>query len=148
MYPLLVYLHLASVAVWVGGDVLLTVQTVRLTRGGDDRGAGMLARLDAAGAVVMPPAALGAFATGLGLIVTTGVGFGALWVQVGIAGVVASTVLADVFTRCASLRFVASAEQGAGPDLAAARRHLIALSVANVVLLAGVMAAMVFKPTG
>ena len=69
----------------------------------------MLAQLDAAGAVVMPPAARGVIVSGVALAVTSGVGFGPLWVQGGVAGVVASTVLAGVFTRRAGRRFEALA---------------------------------------
>jgi uncharacterized membrane protein len=149
-YLLLKFLHVLAVSVWIGGIVALVVLNGRMAREGDTS---MLAALgkqsEYFGRSVLGPAMGIALLAGFG---AAGVGrfpFSTLWIAWGIIGFVLSIIIGVVAVGRASGALSEAARQGGhgNPAVAPLRQRLITLNVVNLLLLASIVWAMVFKPT-
>jgi len=148
MYELLLYIHIVSAVIWVGGAVYVQLLAIRVGRSDDPTEAPRMARhFEALGRWVFVPAAT--------LIIVTGAvmtaqmwNFGQLWIAVSIGLWVLSAAIGAVFLAPGSKRAVALFE-AEGPSSVAGRRvigRLFLVSRLELVSFAVIIALMVFKP--
>src|SRR5262245_21047142 len=98
-YELLLFGHLAFVAIWVGGDVMLQVMYLRAKAAGAERTVAFVEDVEWIGSRILTPAALVVVALGFGLL---GESDGAYelsqtWVWLGLAAFAFSFVLGAGF---------------------------------------------------
>ena len=147
-YQLFMFLHIACVVVWLGSGLTLLIL-----------GAAAVARRDTAAIVsvasrdvavltrIFGPAALGALLCGLAMTWIAW-DFQTLWILIGLAGFAVSAVYGGTVIRQASDR-LSSAIRKYGPEstLASAEaRRLLVIGRFDTILLAVIVADMVFKP--
>ncbi|MGH2462928.1 MAG: DUF2269 family protein [Candidatus Limnocylindria bacterium] len=148
MYQLLLYIHIVSGVIWVGGAVYVQLLAIRVGRSDDPAETARMARhFEALGSRVFVPAAL--------LIIVTGAvmtaqmwSFGQLWIAVSIALWVLSAAIGAVFLAPGSRR-AAALFDAEGPASLAGRRvlaRLFLVSRLELVSFAVIIALMVFKP--
>jgi uncharacterized membrane protein len=146
---LLKFVHVVSAIVWIGGLVALVTLNARMARAGNGM---MMAALgqqsEFFGRSVLGPAMGLTLLAGLATAGVAGFPFTSAWIVWGIAGFVLSIAIGVVAVgRAAASLADLAREAGPGdPRVDAARRRLIALNVANILLLLSIVWAMVFKP--
>jgi uncharacterized membrane protein len=150
LYLWLKFVHVAAVAVWVGGTVALVVLNARIGRAGNPAAqAAMGLQSEAFGRTVIGPAMAITLLAGLWMAGQFGIPFTTLWIVWGLVGFVAFILIGIVATNRAASELAALA-RSAGPDdprVAALRGRLGALGVLNILVLLSVIWAMVIKPT-
>ncbi len=148
-YEVVKWLHVLSGAAWIGGGAVLLVLHLRMQAARDAAALAALATHTAAlGDRYFAPLAMLTLLTGAGAVQLGDWGFTTAWVLVGFAGFLASGALAGtVGGRTA--RAIVERVAADGPESAALgplRRRHRAIMVADVTILAAVVAAMVAKP--
>jgi uncharacterized membrane protein len=150
IYLLLKYLHILAAIVWVGGMVALTVLNTRLAAAGDPAVRAALGRQSEwFGRNAIGPAMAIVLLAGLAAAGRIGFPFSSLWIAWGLAGFVLSIAIGVVAVgrTAAQLGEVARGAGMADPRVAALGRRIGVLSWINLLILASVVYAMVFKPT-
>ncbi|HEX9738963.1 MAG TPA: DUF2269 family protein [Candidatus Limnocylindria bacterium] len=148
MYELLVYVHIVSAVIWVGGAVYVQLLAMRVGGSDDPAELPRIARhFESLGSRVFVPAAL--------LIIITGAvmtaqmwSFGQLWIAVSIALWVLSALAGALILAPGSKR-AATLFEAEGPSSAAGRRvigRLFLVSRLELMSFAVIIALMVFKP--
>ena len=149
LYSTLKFIHVASMAFWIGGVFTMLVLNRILNASGDRTTLQGLGRLGGAISMrVFMPAMLVTVITGIGLVQVGKLSFGATWVAWGIVGVVVSFVLGGVLTGGTARKLGQQIASGQiTPDqVAAVQRRILTYSVLNLVLLLSIIWAMVAKP--
>jgi putative copper export protein len=145
----LMLLHIAAAITWIGGLLALGVVTARLARSGDGAAFLVVRRQSTFfGQAIVAPAAVVTLLAGGAMVARLGLSFTTLWVVWGVVGIAASLLLGAFPLRRAgeaadSLAVTAPDD----PRLRPLQNRLVALSALNLLLLASVVWAMVFKPT-
>jgi uncharacterized membrane protein len=149
LYLTLKFVHVAAVIVWLGGLLALGVVTARMARGGDTAGFAALRRQSQFfGQSIVAPASLVTLLAGGVMVARAGFGFTSLWVVWGVVGIVASLLLgAFPIRRTGEAVDALASDVPDDPHLIGLQNRLAVLSAVNLVLLASVVWAMVFKPT-
>jgi uncharacterized membrane protein len=149
LYLLLKFVHVAAIIVWVGGIVALTLLNARVAGSGNAAAQAEMGRLsEYFGSVAIGPAMIVAVLAGIATAWRIGFPFSSLWIIWGLVGFVLSGALIGFIGRTAR-QF---GELPAGPGQAAAqaesiRGRLLTLNAVNILILASVVWAMIFKPT-
>jgi protoporphyrinogen IX oxidase len=150
LYLWLKFIHVAAVAVWVGGIFALTVLNARLARMGDPAGVAAVGQQsEAFGRTVIGPAMGIVLIAGLWMAGQFGIPFTSLWIVWGLAGFVIFILLGVVALgrTGAELGALVRAEGPNNPRVAALRQRITLVSWLNLLVLASVIWAMVVKPT-
>ena len=148
MYQLLVYLHILSGVVWVGGAVYAQAIAIRVSRSDDPTELPkMAAHLAVLGNRVFLPAAVLIIVTGVAMTLQAW-SFGQLWIALAVALWVLSAALGGIYVgpRIARVGQLFDAE---GPTSAAARsllERLFLVSRLELVSFLVIIGLMVFKP--
>ena len=149
LYTTLKFIHVASIAVWLGGVVTLVLLNRLIAATGDNSLMQGLGRMG--GAISMKlfgPAMIVAVITGIGMVQVGDLSFGLTWVLWGILGTVASFILGGVLTggtaRKLGERIARREIDPAG--IAAVQKRLLTYAFLNIVLLLSIVWAMVAKP--
>ena len=148
LYLLLKFIHVAAIIVWVGGIFALTVLNARSAGSGDAATQAAMGRLsEYFGSVAIGPAMIIAVLAGIATAWRIGFPFSSLWIVWGLIGFVLSGALIGFIGRTAR-QFGELPQEG---DQAARgeviRSRLLTLNVLNILILASVVWAMIFKPT-
>lgn len=149
LYLLLKFVHIVSAIVWIGGLVALVTLNARMARAGNGM---MLSALgqqsEFFGRSILGPAIGLTLLAGAATAGVVGFPFTSAWIVWGIVGFVLSIAIGVVAVGRAASGLADLAQRVAlgDPRVAAARRRLIALNVANILLLLSIVWAMVFKP--
>jgi putative membrane protein len=150
LYLWLKFVHVAAVTVWVGGVFALMVINARLARVGEPATVAALGQQsEAFGRTVIGPAMGVVLIAGLWMAGQFGIPFTSLWIVWGLAGFVLFILLGVVALGRTGAELGALART-AGPNdsrVAALRQRIAVLGWLNVLVLASVIWAMVFKPT-
>ena len=149
MYNTLKFIHVVSMAVWIGGIFTMLTLNRILTSSGDRALLQGLSRMGAAMSMrVFVPAMLVTVITGIGMAQVGDISFGAKWIIWGIVGVVASFVLGGILTGGTARKLGRQMANGEiTPEQAAAmQRRILLYAMINVVLLLSIVWAMVAKP--
>lgn len=149
MYNFLKFLHIASVAVWMGGTVTLVVLNLRIAGSGDSALTGAFGKqAGAMSGVLFGPSALLAVITGIGMVQVANYSFGAKWISWGFAGFIFSLLLGAVLTAGTARKL--SREIAAGPvdpaRVKSVQRRILLYALLNIAVLLSVVWAMVEKP--
>jgi uncharacterized membrane protein len=114
LYDWLVLLHIVAAMVWVGGGVMLAVQSTRVLR---ERDPGAVARfvssMSVVGPVVLAPATVLVVGVGVWMVLDSSAwGFDQLWVQLALGLFAAAFVIGAAFQSRAALKANAAAQAG------------------------------------
>jgi uncharacterized membrane protein len=150
LYLWLKFIHIAAIAIWIGGVIGLVVLNARMARaGGGPVMAALGEQSEFFGRSVLGPAMGVALLAGLGTAGVARFPFSSLWIVWGILGFVLSILIGVVAVGRAAAE-LGSLSASAGPGdarVASARSRLITLNVINILILFSIVWAMVFKPT-
>jgi uncharacterized membrane protein len=149
LYLLLKFVHVAAIIVWVGGIFALTMLNAHATGSGNAAAQVEMGRLsEYFGRVAIGPAMIVAVVAGIATAWRIGFPFSSLWIVWGLVGFVLSGALIGFIGRTA--REFGELPAGTGPAVAQAeaiRGRLLTLNAVNILILASVVWAMIFKPT-
>jgi uncharacterized membrane protein len=147
-YAALKLLHVVAVIVWVGGALTASLLTWRVAKAGDRQ---TLARLlDHTGRLdrgLIGPASLLTLITGIAMVATSRLDWGALWIQWGFGGVVVHFLFGPLLLRRAGIGLQQAAADQDGSRLIAARSRVARLNTIYLAVMLSVVGAMVIKPT-
>jgi uncharacterized membrane protein len=148
MYELLLYVHVVSAMIWVGGALYAQILAVRASRSDDPAELPRLARhIEFIGARVFTPAAILLFIAGAAMTLRAW-NFGHAWIAVSVALWVLSALAGAVYLAPRAKR-VAALFDAEGPTSAAGRSLLDRMFLVSRLELASfgvIIALMVFKP--
>lgn len=148
MYQLLLYVHIVSAVIWVGGAFAIQALAVVVSRSDDPTELPRLGRnLEIIGSRVFAPAAIVLFLAGAVMTVQK-FSFGQTWIAVSVGLWILSAAAGAVYLGPRAKRVVALFE-AEGPSSVAARQLIGRLFLVTRLELAGfavVIALMVFKP--
>jgi Predicted integral membrane protein (DUF2269) len=142
------YLHVLSAVVWVGAAALSVFLSLRFGALRDNPIAGPAAGLmEKTSVPVFIVSSLGTLITGL-VLAFGWIGFGPLWIKIGLVGVIVSIVVGLAYFRPYAERLEAAMESGGrdDPEVRSMIRQGQLVSIAELVLFAFVVWAMVVKP--
>lgn len=148
LYKLLLFVHVLTAAIWVGGAVMLKVQSARALKSDPNRAAELALETEHVGKSILMPASIVLLVAGLWMVFEGDWGFGPLWVKLGLAIYVVSAVAGAVFIgplykQVGELR----AEGGSGDAEITARLQRISnLSTIDLGLLVAAVYVMTVKP--
>ncbi len=149
MYDFWQFLHVTSAIVWVGGAVMTFFLSTRFTAARDNPLAGPATGLMEKTAVpLFVVASLATLVTGL-VMAFGWIGFGPLWIKIGLVGIILSLVVGFAYFKPHGEKVEAAIAER-GPDDAGVQamvRQAQTVSAAELVVLAIVVWAMVVKPT-
>lgn len=150
VYNLFKTLHVMAVIVWLGGLVGIGVINARISSAGDRAALASLA--DASrffGSRIVGPAAGLTLIAGLVMVAVGGLQFAALWILLGLGGLLVSMALGATVIRRTGEDLTARTAAGDADAvvIGALQRRLRGLNVVNLLILFSAVAAMVFKPT-
>lgn len=150
MYNVLKFIHVTSIAVWLGALVTLLLLNRFFTSAGDHATVQAIGRQGARFSTrLFLPAVLVTLVTGIGMVQVNDMGFGAPWIVFGIVGLVASMVIGGALTggtaRKLGARIAAGDIDPSG--IAAMQRRMLMYSIINILLLLSIIWAMVAKPS-
>jgi uncharacterized membrane protein len=144
LYLLLKFLHVAGVIVWVGGMFALVMLNARIGRSGDMAAVAAMGRQsEEFGRTVVGPAMGLTLLAGLATAGAAGFPFSSSWI---VWGMIAIGVV-EVQRASTELTALARSALPGDPRLGALRTRLIWLNAINLLVLASVVWAMVFKPS-
>ena len=150
-YELLLYVHVASAVVWVGGNFAAQFFALRALRAADPRRlAEFAADIEWIGARVFVPASLAAFGSGVWLVADAAFwGFGDDWIVIALV-LFAITFLTGAFffgPESGRISKLVADEGPSSPRAQARIRRILALTRADLVLLFLLVFDMVVKPS-
>jgi uncharacterized membrane protein len=144
---LLLFLHISAAVIWIGGGLMMQFFGLRASMSGDPRRLGELGTdIDWIANRVFIPASLGAFVTGVLLVIEIpGLGFGDDWIVIGLL-LYATTFLAGIlFLGPESARIGKLMAEGS-PEAGPRTMRLILLGRLDLVLLFFILYDMAVKP--
>jgi uncharacterized membrane protein len=144
---LLLFLHVSAAIIWIGGGLMMQFFGIRASMSGDPKRLGELGEdIEWIANRVFIPASLGAFLTGILLVVESDFyGFGDDWIVVGLL-LYATTFFAGLlFLGPESGRIGVLMEQGS-PEVGSRMLRLIMFARLDLVLLFGIVFVMTVKP--
>jgi len=148
MYHLLLYVHVVSAVVWVGGAFVIQLLAMRAERSTDITEAPRLTRsIEALGNRIFVPAAALLLLSGAAMTVSSW-SFGRTWIAVSVALWVVSAVAGAVYIA-PRLKRAVQLFDAEGPDSPGARQLLerrFLVSRIELASFAVILALMVFKP--
>lgn len=147
-YPIVKFLHVVAALLWVGGGFTLIMLGARADRAGDTEGLlrTMRAIADLGNRLFMP-SSLATLLLGL-VMCWFWVGFGDLWIVIGLAGYLVTLLVGVlVFKPTADRLMTMIAADGPTPAAIAQARRIVRVARFDYSVMAVVIADMVLKPT-
>jgi uncharacterized membrane protein len=150
LYGLLKIVHILAVVIWIGGGAALATIMAQMAKARDRAGlAALLPQAARFGPKVGGPASGVVLLTGIALVIVGKIGFAALWVSLGFAGIVVHALYGGLVMRNRSMAFAQAVTAQPADDERIAResgRFRLASAV-YLLLMTAVIAVMVLKPT-
>lgn len=148
-YDVLLFLHVYSVVVWVGGGALLNVMGLRLSRAGTAQQlADFGGQVEWIGLRVFTPLSVVALIVGLVMALDDRWDFGATWIQLGLGGWVLSFLLGAGFLgpQSGKLGRLIRERGSDHPEVRPRLTRLLMVARLDMLLLLLVVAGMTLKP--
>ena len=148
MYEFWQFLHVTAATVWIGGSVLFLFLSLRFGAARDNPIAGPATGLMAKTSVpVFAVASLMTLVTGL-IMAFGWVGFEALWIKIGLGGIILSIIMGFGYHRPHGAKLEAAMQERgpSDPGVQALVRRGNLVSVVELAILIFVIWAMVAKP--
>jgi uncharacterized membrane protein len=149
LYEGLLFVHIVTVSVWLGGSIMLAFVSGRIQRTGD---AAFRARFARAAGVVGPVIGVSAIlvlASGIWMVLDSDpIELSQLWVWLGLALFIVSAVVGAAYFAPASDRIVKALEAGQVQEADRRARTFNLVSRLDTLLLLVIVGLMVFKPGG
>jgi uncharacterized membrane protein len=149
LYEALLFAHLTFVAVWVGGDAMIQVFSLRAQRVGPERSLDFLADVEWIGSRILVPSSLAVVGFGVWMVLDSPAWeFSQTWVTLGFVIFLASAVTGAVYLGPESGRISRVGEERGAEDPEVERRSARVLLVSRIelILLIAVIFDMVVKP--
>ena len=150
LYDVLLFVHILAAIIWVGGAVMFNVFGTRAARSGDPQRAAAITRdIEWVGQRIIAPTSLVLLAMGLIMVrVNDAWTIGQAWIILALVGFGLTFLAGILFFGPESGRIAKGIEERGAedPDVQRRIRRLIATSRFDLVLLALIVADMVFKP--
>jgi uncharacterized membrane protein len=148
LYDWLLFLHIVTAMVWVGGAVLLAALAAAVVRGRDPEDVARFgATLRLIGPRVLAPATISVFGLGIWLVLNSAAwDFGQLWIQLALGLFAVAFVIGAAHQSRAAVELERAAERG---DHEEAHRQLVRWLWGYAVIVVSLLAVawdMVFKP--
>ena len=150
LYTILKFVHVVSMAVWIGGMFMMLLLNRRFIAAGEVAIAQAIGRQGAfLSTRVFLPAVLTTLVTGIGMVQVGKLSFTITWIVWGMVALVASMIIGAVFTGGAARKLAARAAAGqvTASEMAAAQRRILMFAIINILLLLSTIWAMVAKPS-
>jgi uncharacterized membrane protein len=150
-YDLYLFVHVVAAIVWLGAGLLIQIQAHLADRAQDAEGLRRAAGDGAAlGTLLFIPASLTVLVFGLLMVLDGPWGFDTLWVDLGLAGYLATFLTGILVMKPGSERIAAMMERdGAASETALLEtRRLLVKGRVDTLVLYLVVAVMTLKPTG
>lgn len=141
--------HVSVAVFWVGGGLLLTALGIRAVRTDDPEEIATIARQATfAGEKLFAPAGGVALAFGIAMVINQHIGFGATWIDIGLAGWALSFVtgIAVLAPRARRIAELCDTVGAAAPETQAAIKEILLIARVDVAVLLLVVADMLMKP--
>lgn len=149
MYDLFKTIHVVAAVAWVGGVILAQVNAALAFRSGEKvRIQGFIRHQEWLGTRYFAPASGTVVLAGVAMVIESGWEFADLWIVIGIALFVASSVIGAAFLGPQSARFATLLEQKDldDPEVHSLGNRIALLSRVDLVILVAVVIDMVVKP--
>lgn len=149
MYQVLVYIHIVSAVIWVGGAFAIQALAIVVSRSEDPMELPRLARnLEIIGSRVFLPAGIALFVSGA-LMTIQQWSFGNTWIAVSVGLFILSALAGAIYLGPRAKRVAAlfEAEGPSSTDARAILGRLFVVSRLELVSFAVIIALMVFKPS-
>ncbi len=147
-YTIVKLLHVTAAVIWLGGGFMMLVLGTRAERSGD--AASMLhvmGSMAALGNLVFMPASALTLLTGL-MMAWLWIGFGDLWIVIGLAGAAMTFLTGVLFLKPVGDRIAAmAAKEGPTPAVLAEGAKLIRIGKFDYSVMLVIIADMVIKPS-
>ena len=141
--------HIISVTVWIGGEIMLSILFER-ARTSRDEGTlrGLLSQGGFIGKAIFNPAGIITLAAGVWLGIEGDYDFAEAWISIGFVGIAVGAILGMAFYPKVFNRGLAAIEAGGidGAETQASLKSLRLVSTIELLVLLVVVWAMVFKP--
>ena len=149
-YEILLFLHVSSVAFWLGAELLIDILVFR-AEGQRDAAAvrRLFHELNALDPIFLP-ATLLVLATGIGMTIDAGWSFGSLWIVLGLAGFAFIYLYGFLYMepQLKRVRVMLEREGGLGPQAQALMHRFFVLWRIETIVLFLLVFDMTVKPTG
>jgi uncharacterized membrane protein len=147
-YDLVVFFHVLSVIVWVGGGVMLQILLARASRAGPESVASFSEHAAWTSSRIFIPASSAAFASGIWAVFAGPWSFGDSWIVVGLIGFAISSLIGTFVLGPTSKKMNAlAAERGPNdPVVTHLRRRIDLVGRVDLIVLTLVVFNMVVKP--
>lgn len=150
LYTILKFVHVVSMAVWIGGMIMMLLLNRRFIAAGEVAIAQAIGRQGAfLSTRVFLPAVLTTLITGIGMVQVGKLSFTLTWIVWGMVALIVSMIIGAVFTGGAARKLAARAAAGqvTASEMAAAQRRILVFAIINILLLLSTIWAMVAKPS-
>ncbi len=147
MYRLLVFLHILSAIVWLGGAMFSEVLVAGARRRGEEAYATTYARVADAGARIYPVATIVLFASAIAMVLWKWE-FGLLWIDIAIGLFVVTFTLGIAYFSPRGKRISKAVQDGSDlSTIVQAIRPVHRIQRIDLLVLLVILALMVYKPT-
>lgn len=148
-YHLYLFVHICGAIAWVGASLFQALLGARVVRaGGSVRLLEYAHDGDWASLHLYAPANSLTLVSGLLLVHAGGFGFGTLWIDLGMGGLVVSLLIGGIFLNRGFARAAKIADlHGSADQLRAAVQQIVAFTTIDLAVLTGVVYVMAIKPT-
>lgn len=148
-YVILKSLHVIAAVTWVGGSLGINVLATRLRKSGDSSTMARFAKeAEWIGMHVFMPASIALLALGIWMVATSAWNFSDLWIELGIAGIIATVITgaAVIGPTSRKLGELIEAHGAENAEVQAAIGRLLQIARVDLVVLLLVVIDMVVKP--
>ena len=150
LYKLLLFVHITTIAIWIGAGVMLTLQQLRAAKAGPPTAEMVLRNfefLEWLGPHFYAPIILTTLATGIGLVLKAGYGFGHFFVLAGLGmALLGAGMGVGFFVPKAKALVAHIKEKGLDPEALAEMKTISLVSKGMIVLLILTVFVMTYKP--
>lgn len=147
MYDWLKFIHVVAVTIWVGGGILIAVQSPRLLATRERPVQAAAVRLSLFAGRVFTVAAIVALATGIWMVLDAEfIEFSQAWISLGFLGIAVGAVLGSAVYGPTGRRMLAAIDAGDDGTLTALSQRMGMATAGEILVLLVVIWSMVFKP--